>query len=92
MKTAFPTRGSTAGTCVSGATPDSNPRISHDSALAGVKPCSWERIPQAYRRLEPADTDEAPASAAWRMEEREEALVLSRSGADRPILSLDRKN
>lgn len=26
------------------------PRISHDSAVAGVKPCSCERIPQAYPR------------------------------------------
>ena len=36
-----------------------------------------ERILQAYPLLEPADIDEALAYAAWRMEEREEALVLS---------------
>ena len=35
-----------------------------------------ERILQAYPSLEPADIDEALAYAAWRMEEREEALVL----------------
>ena len=38
---------------------------------------SRERILQAYPQLEPADIDEALAYAAWRMEEREEALVLS---------------
>ena len=37
-----------------------------------------ERILQAYPQLEPADIDEALAYAAWRMEEREEALVLGR--------------
>jgi uncharacterized protein (DUF433 family) len=36
-----------------------------------------ERILQAYPILEPGDIDEAMAYAAWRMEEREEALVLS---------------
>jgi uncharacterized protein (DUF433 family) len=36
-----------------------------------------ERILQAYPLLEAADIDEALAYAAWRMEEREEALVLS---------------
>jgi uncharacterized protein (DUF433 family) len=36
-----------------------------------------ERILQAYSLLEPADIDEALAYAAWRMEEQEEALVLS---------------
>jgi transposase-like protein len=35
------------------------------------------RILQAYPLLEPADIDDALAYAAWRMEEREEALVLS---------------
>ena len=38
---------------------------------------SRERILQAYPQLEPADIDEALAYAAWRLEEREEALVLS---------------
>jgi len=38
---------------------------------------SRERILQAYSQLEPADIDEALAYAAWRMEEREEALVLT---------------
>lgn len=38
---------------------------------------SRERILQAYPQLEAADIDEALAYAAWRMEEREEALVLS---------------
>ena len=38
---------------------------------------SRERILQAYPLLETADIDEALAYAAWRMEEREEALVLS---------------
>jgi uncharacterized protein (DUF433 family) len=41
------------------------PRISH------------ERILQAYPLQEPADIDEALAYAAWRMEEREEVLILS---------------
>jgi len=36
-----------------------------------------ERILQAYPLIEAADIDEALAYAAWRMEEREEALVLS---------------
>lgn len=35
-----------------------------------------ERILQAYPQLEPGDIDEALAYAAWRMEEREEALLL----------------
>ena len=38
---------------------------------------SRERILQAYPQLEAADIDEALVYAAWRMEEREEALVLS---------------
>jgi uncharacterized protein (DUF433 family) len=38
---------------------------------------SRDRILQAYPLLEPADIDEALAYAAWRMEEREEALVLN---------------
>jgi uncharacterized protein (DUF433 family) len=38
---------------------------------------SRERILQAYPQLEAADIDEALAYAAWRMEEQEEALVLS---------------
>jgi len=38
---------------------------------------SRERILQAYPQLEPADIDEALAYAAWRLEEREEALVLN---------------
>jgi len=72
------------------------PRISHDPAVMGGKPCirglritvgmvvgliasgyTSERILQAYPQLEPADIDQALAYAAWRMEEREEALVLS---------------
>ena len=35
-----------------------------------------ERILQAYPYLEPADLDAALAYAAWRMEEREEPLVV----------------
>jgi uncharacterized protein (DUF433 family) len=38
---------------------------------------SRERILQAYPHLEPGDLDEALAYAAWRLEEREEDLVLS---------------
>ncbi len=38
---------------------------------------SRERILQAYPYLESQDLDAALAYAAWRMEEREEALVLS---------------
>jgi uncharacterized protein (DUF433 family) len=72
------------------------PRISHDPAVMGGKPCirglritvgmvvgliasgyTRERILQAYPQLEPADIDQVLAYAAWRMEEREEALVLS---------------
>jgi hypothetical protein len=45
--------------------PKAFPRISH------------ERILQAYPLLEPADIDDALAYAAWRMEEREEVLILS---------------
>ena len=36
---------------------------------------SRERILQAYPYLEPEDIDAALAYAAWRLEEREEALV-----------------
>lgn len=36
---------------------------------------SRERILEAYPYLEPADLDEALAYAAWRLQEREEALV-----------------
>lgn len=72
------------------------PRISHDPAVMGGKPCirglritvgtivgliasgsSREQIQQAYPQLVAADIDEALAYAAWRMEEREEALLLS---------------
>jgi len=72
------------------------PRITHDPAIMGGKPCirglrvtvgtvlgllaagqSRERILQAYPYLELQDIDAALAYAAWRMEEREEALVLS---------------
>jgi uncharacterized protein (DUF433 family) len=35
-----------------------------------------ERILQAYPYLEPEDIDAALAYAAWRLEEREEALVV----------------
>ena len=38
---------------------------------------SRERILQTYQQLNAADIDEAMVYAAWRMEEREEALVLS---------------
>jgi len=72
------------------------PRITHDPAVMGGKPCirglrvtvgtllgllaagqSRERIIQAYPYLEPQDIDAALSYAAWRMEEREEALVAS---------------
>jgi uncharacterized protein (DUF433 family) len=72
------------------------PRITHDPAIMGGKPCirglrvtvgtvlgllatgqSRERILQAYPYLELQDIDAALAYAAWRMEEREESLVLS---------------
>lgn len=38
---------------------------------------SRERILQAYPYLEPEDLDAALAYAAWRLEEREEPLVIS---------------
>jgi uncharacterized protein (DUF433 family) len=38
---------------------------------------SRERILGAYPQLEAADIDEALAYAAWRLEEREEAFVVS---------------
>ena len=38
---------------------------------------SRERILQAYPYLEAADIDEALAYAAWRLEEREEDLVVA---------------
>lgn len=38
---------------------------------------SRERILQAYPYLEPEDIDAALAYAAWRLEEREEALILA---------------
>ncbi|MCT0207770.1 DUF433 domain-containing protein [Synechococcus sp. CS-1332] len=38
---------------------------------------SRERILQSYPQIEEADIDESLAYAAWRMEEREEALVLN---------------
>ena len=72
-----------------------NPRISHDPAVMGGKPCirgirvtvgtilgllaagnSREKILQAYPYLEPEDIDAALSYAAWRLEEREEALVV----------------
>jgi uncharacterized protein (DUF433 family) len=37
---------------------------------------SRERVLQAYPYLEPADLDEALAYAAWRLEEREEELLV----------------
>lgn len=37
---------------------------------------SRERVLQAYPYLEPEDIDAALAYAAWRMEEREEPLVV----------------
>ena len=42
---------------------------------------SRERILQAYPYLEAPDIDAVLAYAAWRMEEREEPLVTSRSHA-----------
>jgi uncharacterized protein (DUF433 family) len=38
---------------------------------------SRERILQAYSYLEPEDIDAVLAYAAWRLEEREEALVMT---------------
>jgi uncharacterized protein (DUF433 family) len=38
---------------------------------------SRERILRAYPYLEPGDIDEALAYAAWRLEEREESLVVA---------------
>lgn len=38
---------------------------------------SRERILEAYPYLEPPDIDAALAYAAWRMEEREESLVVT---------------
>ena len=64
--------------------------ITHDSAV--MDPCirglrigvglvasgvSRERILTAYPLLESPEIDEALAYAAWRLEEREEALVLN---------------
>jgi uncharacterized protein (DUF433 family) len=75
--------------------PSQFPRITHNPAIMGGKPCirgmrvtvgtvlgllasgaSRERILQAYPYLEPADLDEVLAYAAWRLEEREEPLVV----------------
>jgi uncharacterized protein (DUF433 family) len=42
------------------------PRISHAPAVMGGKPCSRERILQAYPQLEAADIDEALASQLHR--------------------------
>ena len=72
------------------------PRITHDPAVMGGKPCirglrvtvgtllgllasgqSHEKILAAYPYLEPQDLDAALAYAAWRMEEREEPLVVT---------------
>ena len=72
------------------------PRITHNPAVMGGKPCirglrvtagtvigllatgeSRERILQAYPYLEPEDLDEALAYAAWRLQEREEELVVT---------------
>jgi uncharacterized protein (DUF433 family) len=71
------------------------PRVTHDPAVMGGKPCirglrvtvgtilgllasghSNERILQAYAYLEPEDIDAALAYVAWRLEEREESLVV----------------
>jgi uncharacterized protein (DUF433 family) len=71
------------------------PRITHDPAVMGGKPCirglrvtvgtilgllaaghSRERILEAYPYLEPEDIDAALSYAAWRLEEREEPLVI----------------
>jgi len=71
-----------------------HPRITHDPAVMGGKPCirgmrvtvgtilgllasrqTPERILQAYPYLEAEDLDAVLSYAAWRMEEREEALV-----------------
>ena len=55
------------------------PSVSTVGSVVGLiaSGSSRERILQAYPQLEAADIDEALAYAAWRMEEREEALVLS---------------
>ncbi len=72
------------------------PRITHNPAVMGGKPCirglrvtvgtvlgllasghSRERILQAYPYLEPEDIDAALGYAAWRLEEREETLVVA---------------
>lgn len=72
------------------------PRITHNPAVMGGKPCirglrvtvgtvvgliasgeSRERILAAYPYLESGDLDEALGYAAWRMEEREESLVMA---------------
>ncbi|MEA5442371.1 hypothetical protein [Cyanobium gracile] len=54
------------------------------SSVPGVNPLrcvirssSRERIFQSYPQIEEADIDESLAYTAWRMEEREEALVLN---------------
>lgn len=71
-----------------------HPRITHDPAVMGGKPCirglrvtvstilgllatgqTRERILQAYPYVEAEDLDAVLSYAAWRMEEREEALV-----------------
>jgi uncharacterized protein (DUF433 family) len=47
--------------------------------ILGLLACgkSRERILQAYPYLEPADIDAVLAYAAWRLEEREEPLVVA---------------
>lgn len=72
------------------------PRITHDPAVMGGKPCirglrvtvgmilgllasgkSHDRILEAYPYLEREDINAAIAYAAWRLEEREEPLVVA---------------
>jgi uncharacterized protein (DUF433 family) len=72
------------------------PRISHDPAVMGGKPCirglritvativgliasgaARDRILEAYPQLESEDIAAALVYAAWRLEEREEELLVS---------------
>jgi uncharacterized protein (DUF433 family) len=50
----------------------------------GDKPCSRERILEAYPLLEPADLDDALVCAAWRMEELHEWVQVRLSAYRNP--------
>jgi len=52
---------------------------------------SRERILQAYPYLEPEDIDAALAYAAWRLEERDEPLVLAHSPKFQALLDKSRR-